>query len=165
MLHEIEDGQLRALQPAGRDVRGQHAARAIQHEDDVLAERLAAFRLLAPLRPRQRQADAGHGQHEQPVLEAGAGPDCASAVSSARKCGAASCASCLRRAQAEYRCKATKRHRPEHRQPQPAAVRQNEDGRMFMAPAGSRVFGQHQFQGQQAERRQQRPLEQAACRS
>ena len=59
----------------GRDIARQHAARAIQHEQDVLAKQLADLRLLAPLRPRQGEADAGHRQER------------ASAFLSARRAG------------------------------------------------------------------------------
>ncbi len=68
-LDVIQNGELGPLQAAGRDIRGQHAARAIQHEDHVLAQQVAGIGALAPLGPGQGQADPRHRQYEQPVLD------------------------------------------------------------------------------------------------
>ena len=62
---------------------------------------MAHLRLLAPLRPRQGQADPGRGEDEQRLLDRAAGRGCADRVSSSTNSGAASRASCLCRAQAE----------------------------------------------------------------
>ena len=188
MLHEIQDGQLGALQAVGRDVARQHAARAIQDEEDVLAERVAHLRLLAPLRPGQGQADAGHGEHQQHVLEGAAG----------RAVGAGQLLDELRRGEL--------RELPASRPGRVALQATNTSGastasqsqrgsakwglaKFIAQPSDSRFFGrecsdpglrtlsfpsrhppepgvgQSQLQGEQPERRQQRPLEQAAGRS
>ena len=57
--------------------------------------RVADLGLLAPLRPRQRETDAGHGQHEQHVLDARGGRGCASGSgprrTAARRSGRVAC--------------------------------------------------------------------------
>src|SRR5260370_14791737 len=68
-LDEIEDGQFRALQAARSDVGGQHTARTVKEEEDVLAQRVADVRLLTPLRACHSQAEACNGQQQHRLLE------------------------------------------------------------------------------------------------
>ena len=72
-LHVFQDGQLGPLQPAGCDIRSQHAARAVQHEQDVLPEQIPLLRLLPPLRAGQRQPDPCHRQDQHRLFDGAPG--------------------------------------------------------------------------------------------
>ena len=69
-LHQIQRGQFGARQPVGRDVLRQHALGGVDGHDDVQSALLDFLPVKAPLRPRQRQNQAGHRQDQaaQPDL-------------------------------------------------------------------------------------------------
>ena len=63
-LHQVQRGQLGARQAVGRDVLRQHALRGVNGDDDVQPALLDFLPVKAPLRPRQRQDQADHGQNQ-----------------------------------------------------------------------------------------------------
>jgi len=63
-LHQIERGEFGPGEAVGRDVRRQHAFRGINRHHDVQPAQLDFLPVESPLRPRQRQQQAGYGQNE-----------------------------------------------------------------------------------------------------
>ena len=66
---EVEDPEPRALQPVGREILRQHAARGVHGEEDVDALALHLPPLVAPLRPGDGGESKQHRQQPQPALE------------------------------------------------------------------------------------------------
>ena len=64
LLHQVERGQLRACQPIGRDVLGQHALGSINGHDNIQPALFDFFPIKAPLWPCQGQQQRDHCQNQ-----------------------------------------------------------------------------------------------------
>ena len=69
LLHKIKDGKFRTLQPAGQNIGGGHAQRAVHDKYHVLAHKgMFGFRV-TPLRAGQSEARTEQGTHQKNFLE------------------------------------------------------------------------------------------------